>query len=331
MKQLVEKFSEQLRDAMDVGERAGVTFRGPKYSNVVVAGMGGSGVAASLIQSYVADKLEVPLVLAKGYTLPSFVGANTLVIASSFSGNTEEILSVVREALKADAAVGFLTAGGELLRIAQEQQVPHIRLDEEPRQPRALFGYAVVDLLYLLHHAELLDDTFKREVVQSINLLEEQAGSIKVQASALASALQGKVPMIYASSTLEPVALRLQQQLNSNAKQLAHVSIFPEVSHNEIEGWQHPSELFDQLAVLFIKSVYCHPRVKQQMDLAKPLLEKKVQRVLEIEAMGATFLEQAFYLIHLFDWVSIYMADLNKENPNESESIAYLKRELSKV
>ncbi|GAB3824217.1 hypothetical protein GCM10028895_32190 [Pontibacter rugosus] len=275
MKQLVEKFSEQLRHAMEIGERAAVTFRGPAYSNVVIVGMGSSSVAANLIQCYVADKLSVPVVLCKGYSLPSFVGANTLVIAASFSGNTEEVIAVVRAALGADAAVGFLTAGGELLRIAEEHHVPHIRLDEEAAQPRALLAYAVVGLLYLLHHAELLDDTFKREVVQSINLLEEQAGSIKVQASALASAMQCKIPVLYASNTFESVALRLQQQLNTNAKQLAHVNVFPEMSHNEVQGWQHPAELFGQLAVLFIKTGYDNPRVKLRMELAKPILKKK--------------------------------------------------------
>jgi len=177
----------------------------------------------------------------------------------------------------------------------------------------------------------LLGDAFKTELRQSITLLEEQAGSIRVQASALASSLAGRLPILYACDAAVPVALRFQQQLNTNAKQLAHANVLPELSHNEVEGWQYPPELFGQLTVLYIKTNYDHPRARLRMDLIKPTLERKVQGVLEVEAVGATMLEQMLYLIHLFDWVSLYLAVLNKVNPDLTENINYLKGELSKV
>jgi glucose/mannose-6-phosphate isomerase len=331
MKQLVEGFVQQLRDAITIGEKAMVNFSGPRYNNVVIAGMGGSGIGGNLIQAYVADKLSVPVVVNKGYTVPSFIGLDTLFIASSFSGNTEETISAVRAAMNSDASIGFVTSGGELLRIAEEENMPHIVIPAESKQPRACLGYSFVQMLYLLYYAELLDDTFKVELRQSINLLEELSGSIKVQASALATAFHTKLPMLYVSDSLEPVAVRLQQQLNENAKQLCHVSIFPEMNHNEIVGWQHPEKLFDQLVVLLIKTAYDHPRVGLRMDLTKKIFGSKAQQVLEIEAQGATFLEQAFYLIHLFDWVSVYLAELNNVDPNTIDNINYLKDELSKA
>ncbi|OKL40962.1 bifunctional phosphoglucose/phosphomannose isomerase [Pontibacter flavimaris] len=331
MKQLIESFTRQLRHALEIGERAAVTFSGPKYNNVVLAGMGGSGICSSILQAYVADKLKVPVVVQKSYTMPAFVGPDTLVIASSFSGNTEETLSVVRQAMKAEATVAFVTSGGEMLRTAQANSMPHIVIPSDAGQPRACLGFTLVQQLYLLHYAGLLDDAFKTELGQSINLLEEQAGSIKVQASALANSLRGRLPILYACDALAPVALRFQQQLNTNAKQLAHVNVLPEASHNEVEGWQQPAELFGKLAVLYIKTGYDHPRAQLRMALARPVLERQVQDVLEVEAMGATLLEQMLYLIHLFDWVSLYLAGLNKVDPNTTDNINYLKVELSKV
>lgn len=330
MKQLVEGFIQQLQHATQLGERATVTFSGPRYNNVVIAGMGSAGTAGDLVKSYVADKLTVPVFIHKDYDVPAFVGFDTLFIAASFSGNTEETLAAVRAVLGKDATLACIASGGEMQRIAQESTLPHLIIPEEPGQPRASLGYTVVAMLYLLHYAGLLDDTFKMELAQSIDLLQEQAGSIKVLASALASAFQGKLPVLYASNTFEPVALRLQQQLNVNAKQLAHVNVFPEMNHNELEGWRNPEQLLGQLAVLLIYTSYDHPRVRLRMDISTAVFKEKVGNVMTIEAAGATFLEQTFYLIHLFDWVSVYLAELNDVDPNTTDTINDLKDKLSK-
>lgn len=331
MKQLTEGFVQQLRHAIGLGEEASVQFPAQVYKNVVIAGMGGSGIGASMVQTYVANKLDVPVVICKSYSIPAFVSSDTLFIAASLSGNTEETVAGVRAAMECGATVCFVTSGGEILRIAQENRLPHITLPPDLKLPRANFAYSFVQMLYLLHYAGLLGDEFKTELRQSINLLTEQAGSIKVQASALANAFRGKLPVVYASDTFAPVALRFQQQLNTNSKQLCHVNVFPEMNHNEIVGWQFPEQLYEHLSVLLIKTDYDQPRVHVRMDLCKKIFREKVQDVLEITASGATFLEQVFYLVHIFDWVSVYLAELNHVDPKSSDSIEYLKEELSKV
>ncbi|SFG72728.1 bifunctional phosphoglucose/phosphomannose isomerase [Pontibacter chinhatensis] len=331
MKELIENFAQQLRQAMQAGESENVNLAGPRYSNVVMAGMGGSGICGNLAKTYVANKLTVPVLVQKCHSLPAFVGSKSLVIATSFSGNTEETLSMVRQAMEAEATVSFVSSGGEMLRIAQANNVPHLTLPTDAGPPRACLGFMLVQQLYLLHYAGLLDNAFKTELRQSIDLLEEQAGSIKVQASALASSLHTRLPILYADETFMPVAMRFQQQLNTNAKQLAHVNALPELCHNEVETWQNPSELNERLAVLYIKTGYDHLRSRLRMGLVREALEQKGQQVLEVEAIGATMLEQMFYLIHLFDWVSLYLAGLNKVNPGDTETINHLKRELSKV
>ncbi|MBF9252928.1 bifunctional phosphoglucose/phosphomannose isomerase [Pontibacter sp. 172403-2] len=331
MKQFVEEFIQHLQQAIRLGERAAVTLSGTPYNNVVIAGMGSAGIAGDLVKAYVADKLAVPVIIHKGYHIPAFVGSDTLFIAASFSGITEETLAAVRAALKQEATVACITSGGELQRIALENNLPHLLIPGGPGQRRATLVYAAIEMLYLLHYAGLLDDTFKTELAQSITLLQEQTGGIKVQASALASAFQGKLPVLYASRTFKPVAVRLQQQLNQNARQLAHVNVFPEMNHNELEGWRNPEQLFGQLAVLLIYTSYDHPRVHLRMELSTPVFKQRVGDVMTIEAAGATFLEQAFYLVHLFDWVSVYLAELNGVDSETNNTINNLKDKLSKA
>ena len=331
MKQLVEGFVQQLQHAREIGEGASVAFNKKDFKEVVIAGMGGSGIGGNIIQSYVSDKLQVPVIVNKSYDIPAFVGPDTLFLASSFSGNTEETLSGVRAAMEKGATLACVTSGGELLRIARENELPHIVIPGDSKQPRACLGYSLVEMLYLLHYSGLLNETFKTELDQTINLLQDKSGSIKVHASALANAFKDKLPIIYAGAGFEPVAIRTQQQINENSKQLCHVNAFPEMNHNEIVGWLYPEQLYKQLAVVFIRTSYDHDRVKLRMDLCKGIFESKAGNVMEVEAQGATFLEQVFYLVHLFDWVSVYLAELNDVDPNSIDNINYLKGELSKV
>ncbi|MFD2513218.1 bifunctional phosphoglucose/phosphomannose isomerase [Pontibacter locisalis] len=329
MKQLIEGFVQQLRRAVELGKSSTLTFPAVKYKNVVIAGMGASGVAANLVQTYVADKIRVPVLVRKNYVSPAFVDSETLYIAASFSGNTEEVIAGLKAAIDSKATVCFITSGGELLHIAHQNELPLILLPASSELSRAHFMYSFVQMLYMLYYAGLLRDDFKVELEQSISLLEEQAGSIKVQASALASALAGKLPAIYAGNLFEPVALRLQQQINTNSKQLCHVNVFPEMSHNEIEGFQHPEQLLKHLVILLIKSDYDHPRVHLGMDFCKKVFAQKVENVLEIKALGATFLEQVFYLVHMFDWISVYLAELNDVDTNATDNIDYLRNKFS--
>lgn len=331
MKQLVEGFIQQLQHAIEIGEKATVDFAPKKYSNIVIAGMGGSGIGGNLIQAYVSDKLEMPLAVNKGYDIPAFVGPDTLFIASSFSGNTEETLSGIREALAKGATLACVTSGGEVLRLSKENNFPHIIIPGDSEQPRACLGYSVVEMLYLLHYAGVLNVTFKTELAQTIALLEEQQSSMKVEASALANAFKGKLPILYAGVQFEPIAVRFQQQINENSKQLSHVNTFPEMNHNEIVGWLHPEPLFEMITVLYIRSAYDHERIRVRMDVSKKIFESKAGKVLEVQAQGSTFLEQAFSLIHIFDWVTVYLAELNNVSPNTIENINYVKGELAKV
>ncbi|MDX5443272.1 MAG: bifunctional phosphoglucose/phosphomannose isomerase, partial [Hymenobacteraceae bacterium] len=157
------------------------------------------------------------------------------------------------------------------------------------------------------------------------------AAAIKAQAKDVAESLLGKLPVLYASSVLEPVAVRSQQQLNENAKQICHVNAFSEMNHNEIVGWVNPEKILKEVTVVLLRSSYDHERVQKRMDLCKPIFQEKANDVLEVRAQGQSLLAQMFYFIHLFDWVSLYLADLNGVDPNPVKVIDHLKNALAKA
>lgn len=331
MKQLVQAFPEQLKQALEIGEQAILTFPDTAFQNVVIAGLGGSGIGGNLVYSIVCDELQIPVTVSKGYKIPGFVNERTLFIASSFSGNTEETIDSVGQALECKATIVCVTSGGELLNIVQKNALPHIVIPGESKSPRACLGYSVVQMLFVLHKAGLISANFKNELKNSLNFLKQEQENIKEQAQGIAAKLHDKLPILYADGRFEPVAIRSQQQINENSKQFCHVNFFPEMNHNELVGWVFPEKIISQSVVMFLKSDLNHPRVELRMQLCKPIFEQKAHEVLDIESKGKSFIEQAFYLIHLFDWISVYLADANNIDPNPVKVIDYLKSELAKA
>lgn len=329
MKHLVATFGEQLKHAIELGEAAGINLASKNFQNVVIAGLGGSGIGGNLIQAVVKDEMRVPVTVCKGYAIPAFVNENTLFIASSFSGNTEETLMNTNAALQKNAVVVCITSGGQLLELAKSRSLPHIIIPGESKSPRANLGYSVVELLFMLHGAGLIGKQFVQHVQEAIALLEEQETQIQDYARELAGLFYEKLPILYSDDQFEPLMVRTQQQINENSKQLCHVNAFPEMNHNEIVGWMFPEKLLKQSAVVLVRSSFHHPRVKLRMDFCKPIFEEKAGSVTEVSAQGASFLAQAFYLVHLFDWVSVFLADLNGIDPAPVKVIDHLKNQLA--
>ena len=331
MKNLISGFSKQLREAIEIGEQLKLTKPGAEIRNIVVAGMGGSGIGANLVESFTADKLMVPFVITKNYEIPGFVGKNTLFVASSYSGNTEETLSCIEQALNKKAKIVCITSGGKLLELANEKDLDHVKIPPGIDCPRACLGYSFVQLLFILNGFGLIDNKFIDDLLSSIKLIDQQSDNIHKQAKEIAQQLHHKLPIIYADNRSGAVATRFQQQINENAKQICHVNLFPEMNHNELVGWEFPENIFSQTAVIIIRTGYDHPRNSVRMNICKHIFEKKCGSVLEIKAIGNSLIEQSIYLIHLLDWVSVYLAELNETDPFPVSIINYLKEELAKV
>jgi glucose/mannose-6-phosphate isomerase len=330
MKQLIAGFPAQLTEALEIGRAAQLPQAPRPIHNVLICGMGGSGIGANLIQAFLVDELTVPVTVSKNYTIPAFVGENTLVIACSYSGGTEETLSGVAAAIAKGAFVVGITSGGKLGELLAENNFPHVAIPSRDKSPRAGLGYSFVQLLKVFAHFNLSAGDHFAEVEATRALLATEQEAINTEAMAMAAILKDCFPIFYGDTRLEPVLLRTQQQIAENSKQLSHQNVFPEMNHNELVGWVHPTWLWEKTVVVMLETTYDNPRNRMRMEICTPIFKERGARVERVAAKGNSFIEQATYLIHLLDWVSYYLAEENKEDAFPVAVIDFLKAELAK-
>jgi glucose/mannose-6-phosphate isomerase len=329
-KKSIEDFTRQLGDALKIGNSLDLMRPGSDIRNVVIAGMGGSGISANLVESLTWGRIPIPITVCKSYTIPQFVNPHTLFIASSYSGNTEETIAALNKALLKRAHCIVIASGGKILEIAREYNLFYIQLPLGWSSPRAMLGYNMISLLALLYHTNLIGAAFIKETENAMEYLDRSEKAIQTEAEIIARKLKGKLPVIYCDQRLHAMAVRFQQQLNENSKQLAHVNTFPEMNHNELTGWKFPENLLPMLQVIYLYSDHDHERVEKRMDICRDIFEKKSNSIIDIVGEGASLLEQYYYLIHLTDWISFYLARENGTEADPIETVDYLKAELEK-
>ncbi len=329
-KKYIEGFTRQLADALKIGQSLDLDRPGSDIRNVVIAGMGSSGVAANLVESLTFGRIPIPITVCKTYNIPQFVSPHTLFIACSYSGNAEETVSALNKALLKRAQVIAIASGGRLLDICREYNLQYIQLPSGSDSPRAMLPYNMMALLYVLYHTNLIGAAFIKETENAIEFLDRGEKGIQSEAELIAKKLKGKLPVIYCDNRLHAMAIRFQQQLNENAKQIAHTNTFPEINHNEIAGWRYPEALMPMLQAVYLYSDHDHERVEKRMELSRDLFEKNSKPVIDIIGEGASLLEQYYYLIHLTDWISYCLAKENGVEPDANDTIVYLRNELDK-
>jgi len=329
-KKSIENFTRQLGDALKIGQSLDLMRPGSDIRNIVIAGMGGSGISANLVESLTWGRIPIPITVCKSYTIPQFVNPHTLFIASSYSGNTEETIAALNKALLKRAHCIVIASGGKILEIAREYNLFYIQLPLGWSSPRAMLGYNMISLLALLYHTNLIGAAFIKETENAIEYLDRSEKAIQTEAEIIARKLKGKLPVIYCDQRLHAMAVRFQQQLNENSKQFAHVNTFPEMNHNELTGWNFPENLLPMLQVIYLYSDHDHERVEKRMDICRDVFEKKSNSIIDIVGEGASLLEQYYYLIHLTDWISFYLAKENGVEADPIEVVDYLKAELDK-
>lgn len=330
-KKYIEGFTRQLADALKIGQSLDLVRPGSDIRNVVIAGMGASGIAANLVESLTWGRIPIPITVIKSYNIPQFVSPHTLFVACSYSGSTEETVAALHKALLKRAQCIVIASGGKVLDIAREYNLFYIQLPAGSDSPRAMLGYNMVSLMSLLYHTNLIGAAFIKETENAIEYLDRGEKGIQSEAELIAKKLKGKLPIIYCDNRLYAMALRFQQQLNENSKHIAHVNTFPEMNHNELVGWRFPEALMPMLQVLYLYSDHDHERVEKRMEICRDIFEKKSNPIIDVIGEGASLLEQYYYLIHMTDWISYYLAKENGIEADPVESITYLKSELDKL
>lgn len=302
---------------------------------IVIAGMGGSALAADMVTVLTRGWLHVPLLVVKGYELPGFVSERTLVIAASHSGNTEETLQCYQQAQQHRCQVAVLTTGGELLQRAQQDGVPHVQVPTGA-QPRMSTIYHLRGLLHLLQAFAVIDDDLYRQVGMAGSWLQEQvqqwAADVPMSrnvAKQLALRIAGTSPVIFAGELTGPVAYKWKINWNETAKNVAFANYYPEFNHNEFIGWSsHPVE--KPFTIIDLRSSLERPRIRQRMVLSDQLLSGRRPQAIAIELRGDTLLQQLLWGLALGDAVSIYGAVLNGVDPEPVALVEQLKQELAK-
>ncbi|WP_422443602.1 bifunctional phosphoglucose/phosphomannose isomerase [Thermoanaerobacterium sp. DL9XJH110] len=334
MLDLIYRLPDHCEEALKI---AGESVRGLRFHNivnVVITGLGGSAIGGDLVRMIIQDKATVPIIVNRDYNLPAFVDEKTLVIASSYSGNTEETLAAYDEAVKKKAKVVVITTGGELKKKALSGEVPVITIPGG-LPPRAALGYSFFPLLVVLEEQGIVSRRYF-DAGGVIRLLRETREHLRPEipekdnpAKQLARKLFGRLPIIYGSSgTTEVVAVRWKGQFNENAKHPAYHNVFPELNHNEIMGFEGDKSLLRVMEIVILRSPDENERINRRIQITLDLIKERVSGVTEIWPRGETPLERMWYQIMFGDYVSAYLAILNQKDPTEIGSINILKERL---
>ena len=301
---------------------------------VIILGVGGWAIAGEMVRGLALAESKGLIWIHRDYDLPLFVDEDTLVIVSSYSGNTEETLYGFTESLKTPAKKLVLTTGGRLRELAEKEGVPTVIIDYQA-PPRAAFPYIFVTLLGIFQKIGWLEDKSAnlREMIQFLNKLSrdfiETTPLASNPAKQLATKLWGHIIIIYGAGTLSPVAQRWKTQFNENSKTLAFFELFPELNHNAVVGYELPSTAKERIFVVLLHSPLLHPRIQLHYEGTAKLLDKSRISHEFVEAAGETSLTQLMSLVLFGDYLSFYLAILNRIDPTPIDSIYFIKRYLA--
>lgn len=325
MRTLVEQFIEYLENGVQIGENTTFNPTEKEIDNIVITGLGGSGIGGVVVSQLVRNRCNIPIVTNNSYTLPSFIDDSTLVIACSHSGNTEETIIALKEAQAANCEIACITSGGKLKTISEENNYNHIIIPDGP-SPRAMFPYSVEALLYTLFKYELITNAIIDELKDAITFLKAHASECKEIGEDLGQKIFEKSTIIYADSEFNGAITRFRQQLNENSKVLASHHIYPEMNHNELVGWAGGNNE----AVITFRTPFDHKRSALRMDICKGIISDKTDSFYEIQAKGNNQLEATLYIVLVGDWCSVELSEKRGVDNMEVKVIDYLKGELAK-
>jgi glucose/mannose-6-phosphate isomerase len=306
------------------------------FRNVAIAGMGGSGIAGDLVAGTWRERLRYPVSVLRDYYVPGWVGEDTLVILSSYSGETEETLTVASQATERNALCIAITSGGKLGTFYREMGVPVIDLPPG-MQPRAAILELLVPLVVVLGRMGViaapdaeLDDA-RAVIAESVAALGPSMPTDRNLAKQVAVALTDTVPVIWGAESTAAVAQRWKCQINENAELPAYFSVLPEADHNEICGYTGQTPVGSTTQLVLLRDPHHHRQVERRFDLTRDLVAPAVGGALELAADGQTPLGRVLDLVMLGDYVSLYLAIARGVDPGPVDMIGQLKARLAET
>ena len=329
-------FPDHIEDAIKIAESYelnGSIQDFPDLSNIVITGMGGSAIGGEIVNFWLRDRLGVPVIVNRDYTLPGFVNQQTLLIGVSYSGNTQETLDAIAEGLKQNCKIVCVTSGGKLEQFCIDNDLSVIKIPEG-LPPRSATAYLLFPLAAILSKMNLID--VKDEIQASVGALKELRDELKPEvpmgenpAKNLALEIKDTFPHISAYGHLLPIAQRWKTPFNENSKILSGFGAFPESSHNDIVGWAEDEDYVkQQFSIIYLRSEDEPSKVSGQIEYAKQLQEGKIHGIFELKAPEGSRLLQMLYLMYTGDFVSLYLAVLRGVDPTPIEVIDKMKENI---
>lgn len=312
---------ESLPDHIKEGWALAGDIKFKDINKIILTGMGGSALSGEILRTYLSDELKITLEVNKDYTLPKYTDEKTLVIVSSYSGNTEEPVEAFREANRKGCKIIMISSGGKVKELAKQMHKEFIELPRglPPRMSYVLIFFA---LLKIFQNSGLIENKVE-EVKKALTTLKKDI--YKKKAEELAEKIYGKIPIIYASKRLYAVAYKWKINFNENSKIHSFCNYFPELNHNEMVGY---TKINGNYFIIIIRDDYDDAKIKKRMDITKKIIQEKKCHALDIDLAGLSFLAKIFATIYLGDWTSYFLAIKNNEDPTPVDLVEDFKKKL---
>ncbi len=335
----VEALPQQCLDAWEMSQGISIPDSYKQIDNIVMCGMGGSGLGARVIESVYSKELKVPLIRVNGYDLPAFANERSLISCSSYSGSTEETIQNANQAIAKNLKWMAIGTGGKLLELAEDHKVPFYRIVPKfnpSNQPRMAIGYSVIGQLALAAHAGIVS-IGKKEIDGLAEVMSGVIDKTKVEvpenlnpAKKLAQAMKGKMIIYIAGEHLAGPVHVVNNQLNENAKNVSFDFQIPELNHHLMEGLKHPETNFKNILFVFAFSKLYSPRVQKRFELTKQVVEKNGISTFSVELNSSSELSQAFELIQLGAYANLYLSILYGQNAAPIPWVDWFKDQMVK-
>ena len=334
MRGAIAKFPNQIKKSFSIMSTWKARLEYRNIENIMVLGMGGSAIGGDVARVLAQNANSAPIIINRSYNIPEWVGSNTLILACSYSGGTEETLSAFAQCRERNCSIIVLSTGGIITDYADKYDLDRIPIPSG-YQPRAALGFSFSLILILLNRLGFVQNQIIEMVeksIKSLELLSIEMNEDENKALTIAKNIHTTCPIIYGSEELTWVAaLRFRGQLAENAKMLSFHNHFPEQNHNEIEGWTVNKDIMSRFSIVWLKDEDDNSGTQDRMEISSALLESSAGSQFQISQTGKNRVERLLKLIHFTDWISYYAALLNNMDPTPVNRIQELKLKISEV